>query len=345
MLIPKILNISLLSLYEATSLKKTKPELLKADDCYWLSTPCINKSSTMIINQNGYIHTNGEYVYHKRAIRPVLKIENSKSNLFNTFNLVGYTWTIINEDTALMDTCVRDSFGEILNMEYSKDFTNNKFEDSDINKFLKEFFDNEIMPFLSEQGMSFKDINKTINNVKKGIIKNIPEIKGISLLSIEQAEKIERFNPFLLMNSTHYFLKDAGTREASVSYIRADGKIIKQGIIADHPLNIRPILILGTHNLKIYDILELNNYRFVLFDSNIAILDDILKDENNKKIYIPFNKNYKKGNNYENSDIKEYLDNFLYEKLLTLDTIIENKISSENNTMQPTIENCNEEEL
>ena len=153
---------------------------------------------------------------------------------------------------------------------------------------------------------------------------NNPKIEGITLPSAEEINKLSQTNPRLLNSCAWFWLRTPYTPNSCFTSL-----VEEEGFVSYYLVNykycVRPILKINLEEsvFKIGDSFKINDYEFTIIDSNIALMNDLIRDESGDRLKIPFNKNYKKGNNYEDSDIKKFLDNFLYDKLLTLDELLD----------------------
>ena len=166
MFIPKIREITLLSLQEARAIKVTNQQLLKAYESYWIRSRGFNKEFVSYVTYNGYLRHDMPFG-RLNAVRPVLKINNLKDCTSNNFEFAGHIWTIFNEDSALMDNILCDNLGVSYLVQFNKDASKgNDFNNSDIEEFLNDFLYNKIFSLdtLIENNVPFKTINKILNN-------------------------------------------------------------------------------------------------------------------------------------------------------------------------------------
>ena len=157
---------------------------------------------------------------------------------------------------------------------------------------------------------------------------NIPEIKDITLLSCEEAKHVLKIAPDFLRASEWYWTRSInGNMPPSAALIRYDGIIYNAGDYAYLSYGVRPVLIIEKPSTyEILDEFKINNYTFTIISENLALMNDVIKDTDDLVIRMWFDKS-RKNYNFENSDIKYFLDDFLHNKLLTLDTYIKQGMS------------------
>lgn len=143
-----------------------------------------------------------------------------------------------------------------------------------------------------------------VNKIIKTISKEELEITGATLLSIEEAEeylrRVER------AYNCWWWLRSPGDYYNYTANVYYYGDIYKNGHNVGYNNGyVRPALQiknLESSNFKIDDIFELGGFEFKIISDNLAWMykQDIGQ-------YV-FNKDVKKGNDYETSDVKEFID-------------------------------------
>lgn len=131
------------------------------------------------------------------------------------------------------------------------------------------------------------------------------EITGATLLFPDEAEE------FLLEEDRCYddwwWLRSYGYDGSFAAYVDEFGDIHCEGTQVDEygGCAVRPALKiknLETSGLSVGDIFEMKGYEFKIISENLAWM----YNQNIGNGF--FNKDYRKGNDYENSDIKKYVD-------------------------------------
>ena len=148
-----------------------------------------------------------------------------------------------------------------------------------------------------------------------------PKITGITLLSKEELKKFYKEIPHLFYTAKWNWLRSKGAFSDSAAVTRYTNSLKIDGLCVDKLLAIRPVLNIDLNNQKYIkgSSFEIADYDFIIIDPHTAIINTYLRDENGETLFLPFNKDSSKGNDFENSDIKQFLDDFLHNELLKID--------------------------
>lgn len=154
-----------------------------------------------------------------------------------------------------------------------------------------------------------------VNKIIKSTVEEELKITGATLLSIEEVEK------YLTINERVYchwwWLRSPGHDIDYTAIVSFGGGVYYYGYyVHNRYVCVRPALQiknLKSSNLKIGDIFKINDFEFKIISENLAWMykQDI-------GCYA-FNEDYEKGNNYETSDVKNFVDNW-YETLSNKNT-------------------------
>lgn len=140
--------------------------------------------------------------------------------------------------------------------------------------------------------------NKT-NVINKPIIDN----SRAELMTISEAQNTDKK---LLLNNSHYFLKNQGNDQYSVAYIDYSGWINKYGTSIFNDMAIRPILhILDLNDNKIGYTFKINKYYFKIINETCAIIQGSLG----------YNRFDSESNDYEKSEAKQIVDNWFEKEI------------------------------
>ena len=135
---PYITGATLLSVEEAKNLNK---EILKADKNWWLRSPGDSGiCAACVFGEDGCVIAHGLIVVSTLGVRPALEISNLESSGYKIGESVyfgGYSFTIISDTYALCD----DMIGECAFCKYPKAKDVNKYETSDIKRYVETWFE------------------------------------------------------------------------------------------------------------------------------------------------------------------------------------------------------------
>ena len=156
-------------------------------------------------------------------------------------------------------------------------------------------------------------------------------VKGVTLLSADEAENLlteeqrkcrisknaytVEDSSFLRNNNCYWWLRTPGKDTDYISYVDYIGNIHRDGGYVFNLAHARPALIidydkLNNFGIGIGDSFGFGDYTFTIISDKYALCDEAIK-------LIVFRKDYtaENANNYEYSDIKEYLDGWFEENM------------------------------
>lgn len=137
-IMPYFTGATLLSVEEAKNVNK---EILKADIDWWLCSPGFDGDyAACVFGDYGSVSDIGNYVEDSYGVRPALEISNLESSGYKIGESVyfgGYSFTIISDTYALCD----DMIGECAFRKDSKAKDANKYETSDIKRYVETWFE------------------------------------------------------------------------------------------------------------------------------------------------------------------------------------------------------------
>jgi len=143
-----------------------------------------------------------------------------------------------------------------------------------------------------------------VNKIIKSTVEEELEITGATLLSVE--EVIEYLTEEEIEYNDMWWLRSPGTYSDYVACVNYDGYIYNYGnYVNDRTNYVRPALQiknLESSNFKIGDIFEIGNYEFKIISKNLAWMYE--QDIG----CCAFNEDFEKGNDYETSDVKKFVD-------------------------------------
>ena len=149
-----------------------------------------------------------------------------------------------------------------------------------------------------------------------------PIITNISLLSIKQARQLESLCYHLLECQTHYWLKDGGFNEEAAAFVFSEGYIDEEGVDVSYKLAVRPVVEFIASNVKILDTFEFAGYTWTVISPEFALINDCLKTHKGDIEYVTFNQSVYKGNDFNNSFIKHFLNEHFKDNIVSLDILI-----------------------
>ena len=132
------------------------------------------------------------------------------------------------------------------------------------------------------------------------------DIKDITLLSIEEYEMCKDIIPEI----DNWWLRSPGIIKNCVAYVRDKDTINLDGVPTDCIRIVRPALVYEPNNLQIGDNISLLVCEWIVISHNMMLCDRLFG-------YTCFNKNceVENANDYEKSDIKGWLHDWLKERI------------------------------
>lgn len=132
------------------------------------------------------------------------------------------------------------------------------------------------------------------------------EITGITLLSAEEYKMFRRYIPQI---NTFWWLRSPGSDCGFAARVRPDGSVDDFGGIVFFIYPVRPALLLKAENLLIGDEFIFGGKKWVYLNNGLAIAKELFDD------ILPFRENWQaeNANDYEASDVKVFLDEWLKE--------------------------------
>lgn len=146
--------------------------------------------------------------------------------------------------------------------------------------------------------------------MKADVIKLIPvkekiTINEITLLSVEDYNKYKDNIPLL---KESWWLRSAGYHDGSAACVFSkDGCIGILGNLVFRMFGVRPVLRISNHNLKIKDEFIFKSYKWTVISKDLAICNSYIG-----KHYFREDWKAEDANNYTASDIKKYIEDWLY---------------------------------
>ena len=144
---------------------------------------------------------------------------------------------------------------------------------------------------------------------------NPRDIRGITLLSIEEAKKVhEKLRSLEENGHVHWWwLRTPGYIQHSAACVRDDGSLYDHGIdVSNKNLCIRPALRIRNHlfsGLKKLDEIEIFDCAWTVITDDLILCDNVLGNMAFRK-----DSDTPDANDYERSDIKIWLENWLEEQ-------------------------------
>ena len=131
-------------------------------------------------------------------------------------------------------------------------------------------------------------------------------IDGITLLSIEEYNKYKENIP---SSTGCWWLRSPGyNSDDRATVVNTDGSVDYLGEDVDYSIyRVRPVLKISNHNLKVKNRLEFKNYLWTVISENLAICDTFIGRYCFRKNRVGEN-----ANDYNTSDIKKYIEDWLY---------------------------------
>ena len=135
------------------------------------------------------------------------------------------------------------------------------------------------------------------------------EISGATLLSVEEAEKLDSA---CLKADSLWWLRSPGICFIFAACVDG-GSVSEDGLHVGRELAVRPALIISNlGDFKVGDKFTVGEYAFTIISDEYALCDDIIGDS-------PFRENDKADNadDYEASDIKKYVDDWFEKQFVS----------------------------
>lgn len=133
------------------------------------------------------------------------------------------------------------------------------------------------------------------------------DVGGVTLLS---GRKAGMFPSYVRAYSTWWWLRSPGYSSNFAAFVFSDGDVFGNGEDVSFSNGaVRPALLLNiqSSNLNNGDTIKVFDHNWYFQDNLALLMDEPLTK-------MPFNADVSKGNDYETSDIKEWLDNWLKEQ-------------------------------
>ena len=134
------------------------------------------------------------------------------------------------------------------------------------------------------------------------------EIKGITLLSIEE---YERYHDLIPLHASYWWLRSPYSYDSDCAGFVDDYGIIDHRYVGDSGVGVSPALIcnLKSLNLKPRDIINFTGYIWTVISDKYIQCDDIIGE-------TAFREDWKAtdANDYEKSDVKKWLENWAKEQ-------------------------------
>ena len=130
------------------------------------------------------------------------------------------------------------------------------------------------------------------------------DLKEITLLSIEEAKLAEQNVPDILNKNSVWWLRSPGAYGDLATCVLEFGGIVDYGVRMDLNYGVLPALRidnLKSNHLQIGDKIQIASRSWTVISDDLVLCDKIIKRE-------PFNRDKTRGNDYESSHIKEFLD-------------------------------------
>lgn len=135
------------------------------------------------------------------------------------------------------------------------------------------------------------------------------DIKGITLLSIEEYKACKEH---IKHTSPSWWLRSPGLNCLRAAVVFSFGDIYNSGDFIYVPFGVRPVLEINlkTSNLQIGDEIELMNCRWTVISNKLILCNEIIAKR-------PFRKDWRtdNANDYNKSDIKQWLEDWFTEKV------------------------------
>lgn len=276
-------NVTLLSAEQYKYFKDSIPLIRGA---WWLCSPGDFETYSALVDGSGDVDILGSLVDKELGVRPALQSSNLKSlnlNIGNELKVNDKTYTIVSDDMVISNDLIgRHPF----NYDYRK---GNHYNRSDIKQFLDEW--------ARKQGFKAKEAQpKSLDNDVLEL-----EIENVTLLS---AEEYKQFKDNIPLISDFWWLRSNGINRYFVSYVYEDGDVLDYGYSVDEAFGVRPALIISnlkSLNLNIGDELKVNDNAYTVISDDMIICRELIGSQ-------PFNKYRIKGNEYETSDIRQFVN-------------------------------------
>lgn len=133
----------------------------------------------------------------------------------------------------------------------------------------------------------------------------VPEIKGITFLTIEEYEDYMNHIPKI---EKDWWLRSPGFIGYNTAYVDRDGDVNYNGFIVYISTDVRPVLIINrsSSNLQIEDAFNFGEHTWTVISDEFAICNDTLGERCYREDWKA-----KGANDYEKSDVKKFVDDWL----------------------------------
>ena len=151
---------------------------------------------------------------------------------------------------------------------------------------------------------------ETVSDFKDAKEVGCEDVSDITLLSRQEASALPRY---VLAYSGWWWLRSPGLSSLRAALVNLGGSVLDYGYIVNFSnVAVRPALILnsnssGLKSIKNGNIIKVFSHYWYFQDSLALLMDEPLTK-------MAFNKDWHKGNDYETSDIKKWLDNWFKEQ-------------------------------
>ena len=133
------------------------------------------------------------------------------------------------------------------------------------------------------------------------------DIEDITLLSIEEYEACKDIIPPIYCS---WWLRSQSRDNYSASYVSSDGSVDYFGCYVDKDDNaVRPVLIYKSSNLQNGDKIKFADYRWTVISENMMLCDEVIGHTCFRNDWLADD-----SNDYEKSDIKVWLEDWLEKK-------------------------------
>lgn len=283
-----IAGATLLTIEEAEKLpKKTRA----IGEWWWLRSPGDYRRRVVTVCSDGFVYYDEICADIVCDVRPALVVLNPESVEFNIgdrFRFGENEFEIISEDRAL---CT-ESIGKCAFREEQKARDANRYETSDVKKFVDKWYQNVISG--QKNGSPAE-----IKTARAGDIR----IMGITLLTAEEAEELPKN---ILATGKRWWLKTPGSRDYAAAVVDPDGFVDDCGWVVNKPRDVRPALIISypEHSgVKTGDKFYFASEEFQVISAGRALCTgNFGRHPFRKKANVP------RANDYSDSDVRKFLE-------------------------------------
>ena len=133
------------------------------------------------------------------------------------------------------------------------------------------------------------------------------DIEGITLLSIEEYEKCKDIIPKI---NDWWWLRSPGYDSRSAANVSNDGSVFSFGdFVCNDFYAVRPVLIYKSSNLQNGDKIKFADYCWTVISENMMLCDEVIGHTCFRNDWLADD-----SNDYEKSDIKVWLEDWLEKK-------------------------------